>query len=281
MSDPRLGRIFVPDGRDFHVDEIHVGVHEGAIPPSQTWADATVLDQGDFGTCVGNGWAGWGDSEPIVDDFNETDARAIYYEATVIDGQPDDPDKPGGGQQGSTVRSGAKAMQNRGNLAAYAFTTSLSTIREWLANHGPVVFGTDWTEDMFNPDGTGLIHATGAVAGGHCYLCTGYDTLSGTFRFRNSWGPSFGAGGDFWLSATDVQKLLTGIDSPGEACMALEVGTVPVPPSPAPPPAPSDANAAFAAVLKPWVAERHYGDNKKVQIAARVWLATQPEGENS
>jgi hypothetical protein len=271
MSDPRLGRIYVPDARDFTVERIHAPEHPATIPPSMLWADAVVLDQGNFGTCVGNGWAGWGDSAPVVDTFTETDARRIYYEATVIDGTNDDPDAPGGGQQGSTVRSGAKAMQNRGKLTAYAFTTSLSSIREWLANHGPVVFGTDWTSDMFTPDASGLISVGGPVDGGHCYLCIGYDTVAGTFRFRNSWGASFGLGGDFILSSTDVQRLLTGIDSPGEACMAAETGAVPIP-TPAPIPA-IDPDAAFAVVLRHWVAERHYGENRTVQAAARVWLA--------
>jgi len=53
------------------------------------WADAIVLDQGNFGTCVGNAWAGWGNAAPVIDNFNETDARAIYYESTCIGGSCD------------------------------------------------------------------------------------------------------------------------------------------------------------------------------------------------
>lgn len=52
----------------------------------------------------------------------------------------------------------------------------------------------------------------------------------------------------------------------------------PMPPSPAPPPvpAPGDPDAAFAAVLRPWVAARHSGTNKVVATAAKAWLLTQP-----
>lgn len=267
----RLGRIYVPDARDWKPADLHVEAHL-TTPPARLWADAAVLDQGDYGTCVGNGWAGWGDSDPVVDTFTETDARRIYYEATVIDGSPDDPDKPGGGQQGASVRSGAKAMQARGKLAAYAFTASVTNVREWLGNHGPVVFGTDWTADMFHPDPSGRISPTGAVAGGHCYLCIGYDSVAGTFTFRNSWGRTFGRDGDFVMTTSDVQRLLNGIESPGEACMALELEAVPVP-TPTPTPTPADADAVFATALRHWVAERHYGENKTVQVAARVWLA--------
>lgn len=273
MTDPRLGRLYVPDDRDWDAPKLHATLRGEVAPPlplSMLWTDAVVMDQGQSSTCVGNGWAGWGDSAPIQDAFTEADARRIYYEATVIDGQPDDPDKPGGGQQGSTVRSGAKAMQARGRLSAYAFATSLASIREWLAFHSPVVIGSDWTNDMFSPNLSGQVLPTGAVAGGHCYLCIGYDTVADKFRFRNSWG-SWGMGGDFVMWSADLAKLLKGIQSPGEACLAAEAPLAPVPT-----PTPTDPDATFAAVLRPWVAARHSGTNRTVATAAKAWLATQP-----
>jgi hypothetical protein len=259
-----LGRIYVHDPADWSSTKLHALLDEHAtvIPPSALWDDPAVLDQGNFGTCVGNGWAGWGDSAPVLDLFTETDARAIYYEATVIDGSPDDPDKPGGGQQGSTVRSGAKAMQNRGKLTAYAFTTTLPTIREWLANHGPVVMGTDWTNDMFTPK-AGWVTPTGGVAGGHCYLCIGYDTTNDSFRFRNSWGSSWGIMGDFGMKSADLAKLLVGIESPGEACMSAEV------PAPAPGPFP---DTTLANALRVWAYARHSGSNRAAALAVQAWL---------
>ncbi len=192
-------------------------------PPSAAvlWADADAdLDQGDFGTCVGNGWAQWGNTQPVDDHFNELDARVIYYEATVIDGQPDNPDSPGGGQQGSTVRSGAKAMANRKRLSAYAFAASLDEAVAWVLAHGPVVMGTDWLEAMFTTDADGFVVPTGAVAGGHCYVLVGYDPASEVLTFLNSWGSSWGSNGRFYMHKADAEKLFA---SQGEACAAVEL----------------------------------------------------------
>jgi hypothetical protein len=192
-------------------------------PPSGVveWQDGEdVLDQGNYGTCVGNGWAQWGNTNPVDDRFTEKDARAIYYEATVIDGQPDDPDAPGGGQQGSTVRSGAKAMQHRKRLGSYAFASSVNEIIAFVKAHGPVVCGTDWTSAMFNPQASGFVYPNGSVEGGHCYLLIGYDPDKRAFEFLNSWGASWGKNGRFYMAVDDFAKLLA---AQGEACAAVEL----------------------------------------------------------
>lgn len=191
-----------------------------AADTTPAWEDLVVLDQGNFGTCVGNGWAGWADAAPIEDTLNETDARAIYFEATIIDGQPDNPDLPGGGQQGSTVRSGAKAMKNRGKLTAYAFASTLADVDEWLDHHGTVVFGTDWYDSMFVPDADGWISRGGSIAGGHCYLCLDKLDDEDGYLFRNSWGEGWGLKGNFKMKTRDVAALLA---AQGEACLAAEV----------------------------------------------------------
>jgi len=189
-------------------------------PDAPAWVNLIVLDQGNYGTCVGNGWAGWGDATPIADTYLEPDARRIYYEATVIDGWPDDPDAPGGGQQGATVRSGAKAMKNRGKLMAYAWAGSLAEIDDWIDNHGPIVMGTNWYTGMFDTDADGYVHVTGSVEGGHCFLML--DRLPGGagYLFQNSWGEGWGQGGRFKISTTDLQRLL---NEGGEACVAAEI----------------------------------------------------------
>jgi hypothetical protein len=185
------------------------------------WADTEpVLDQGDYGTCVGNGFAQWGNTLPVDDKFSEADARAIYYEATILDGEPDNPDSTGGGQQGATVRSGAKAMVNRKRMGSYAFAASIDEVVTWLTTKGPVVFGTDWTADMFNPDSNGYIKPTGAVEGGHCFLARGFLSSEGAILFRNSWGASWGLKGDFKMKLADAKALFA---SQGEAVAALEL----------------------------------------------------------
>jgi hypothetical protein len=84
---------------------------------------------------------------------------------------------------------------------------------------GPVVVGTVWTEDMFYPDRDGVIRPTGDSIGGHAYLLNGYDTQSGLFRIKNSWGHSWGIDGHAFLHINDLALLL---DADGEACLALE-----------------------------------------------------------
>lgn len=200
-------------------------------PPTPTglilWDDAdTVLDQGNYGTCVGNGWANYGNTLPIDDRFDEKDARAIYYEATILDGQPDDPDAPGGGQQGATLRSGAKAMKNRKRLGAYAFAENLSVMLEWLDTKGPVVVATDWLHAMFTPDANGLVIPGGPVDGGHCYAAVGHWVEEKRIVFQNSWGAEWGItvgnhAGRFTMTESDFQDLCFGGN--GEVCTAVEL----------------------------------------------------------
>lgn len=179
------------------------------------WERGPVLDQGDSGTCVGNAWAGWGNAAPIADHFTETDARAIYYEATCIGGACDSTY-----QNGSTTRDGVKAMQKRGKLTAYAFAGSLAEVEEWLDHHGPVVIGINWTSNMFTPDPDGTVHPTGPVEGGHEIVIVQNVRSRGKKRVRNSWGSGWGAGGDFYLLDADLASLL--FDG-GDACLAAEV----------------------------------------------------------
>ncbi len=191
-------------------------------PPSGDvkWADNDpVLDQGQQGTCVGHGTAQWGNTLPVDDHFTHEDALDLYYQATVYDGAPDDPRKPGGGQQGATVRSGMKALQAKGRLSAYASASSVAAIRTWVTTKGPVVFGTDWTNDMFNPV-NGVVKPTGGVAGGHCYTCLGDLVSEDHALFINSWGSGWGLSGYFKMSWEDVATLQA---QNGEAWTAVEL----------------------------------------------------------
>lgn len=225
----RFGRLpSPPDARDYRIERF--------LPPRTTpgwvtdllvrigfkgkvWDNPRpVLNQGDYGTCVGNGCAQWGNTSPVNDQFTQRDARALYYQATIFDGSPDNPDAPNGGQQGATVRSGAKALQTIGRLRTYAFTTSLRTIKDWLLTKGPLIVGTIWTEGMFEPNARGYVRPTGAVVGGHCYLLIGYNTMG--FTFLNSWGERWGTGGRCHMRIADFAALLA---EQGEVCAAVEL----------------------------------------------------------
>lgn len=205
-------------------------------PTSGVWDDPIQLDQGQTNHCVGFGWAGWGDAVPVEDAYQNADATQIYYECKVVDGQPNQ-------ENGSSVRSGAKAMQNRGRLGAYVFASAIDEVKQWVVNHGPVVVGSDWTQDMFTPASDGLVLPTGPVKGGHCYLMLGYDPAADRFEFENSWGSTWGKNGHFFMNAADFDRFVIQ-DPTGEVCAALELPISPQPspqpvPVPVPPPGPA------------------------------------------
>lgn len=180
-------------------------------PTSKVWVDKLQLNQGASGHCVGAGWCQWGNTEPVEDTYTDADLHTLYYECKVIDGEP-------GQENGSQVRSGAKAMQKRGKLKSYVFAASVAEVKAWVLQFGPVVCGTDFTADMESPDSRGLVHPTGQVVGGHCYVCLGAD--GDTLWFQNSWGSSWGKNGRFAMTAPDFARLFA---NQGDACAALEV----------------------------------------------------------
>ncbi len=244
-----LGRVYVPDGRDWRLERLMTlvepadnllqmtlqelidgttyfskwsdflalwrWVKQRRHPADSTpvWEDLIQLDQGQTGHCVGFGWSGWGNSAPIEDRYQNSDAHALYYQCKVIDGEP-------GKENGSTVRSGALAMRARGQLAAFAFATTLGEIDHWIDAQGPVVVGTDWTNDMFNPDANGFVRPTGSLAGGHCYLILDKVDQEDAYLFENSWGLSWGQQGRFKMKRADFDSLL---GNNGEACCGLEI----------------------------------------------------------
>lgn len=184
-------------------------------PTNTIWADPhATLNQSATPHCVGFGWTQWANTDPTNDDFGDEVGHAVYYECKAIDGQP-------GKENGSDVRSGAKAMQARGRLDAYAFAQTVAEIRAWVGSTGPVVLGSDWYDDMFNPDAQGFVYPTGKIAGGHCYLLAGDRRDEDAAFLLNSWGADWGLGGWFKLRWDDVRKLIE--DSWGEACATIEL----------------------------------------------------------
>lgn len=199
----------------------HIRVLEKVVPiptpvPASgvVWSDDdTVLDQGDTPHCVGFGNAQFGNTDPVNDKFTNADGDAIYYEAKVIDGEPKQED-------GSSVHSGIKALKNRGRVGTYAWSTSLAEIKQWVLTSGPMVIGTDWYNDMFNPDANGFVTPTGGVAGGHCYVIVGWDE-NDDVTFLNSWDATWGLGGRFKMKASDFNVLVTADGF--EGCAVVEL----------------------------------------------------------
>lgn len=195
----------------------------GPVPPSTTilWSVKDNLDQKQTGMCVGYGWSDLVQSAPkpeVIVDGSGGPAEGstpdkIYDLAQKYDGSASDDNT------GASVKGGAEGAKALGFIAAYHFCSTYSDIVAAI-KLGPVVMGTNWLNDMFNPDDAGLIHATGAVAGGHCYLIRGYDPVKDLFRIRNSWGVSWGVSGDAFISGTDVAALFA---AQGDAVLATKI----------------------------------------------------------
>lgn len=219
VQDPRLDRIpqWDPRNLQYPVRE----VVQVAPIRKRSWKVAQMLDQGPDGACVGFGWAHELIATPDVNIITEKYAKEqIYWEAQKIDEYPggEYPGAKPAGQQGSSVLAGAKVVQKAGFMKEYRWATNLSDILHTLSQLGPVVMGTDWYENMMDIDAGGLIHATGRIVGGHCYALVGVDPVAQTVKIQQSWGKSWGVGGQCYLSWSDLQMLL---NSQGEACVPV------------------------------------------------------------
>ncbi len=150
---------------------------------------------------------------PIDDRFTEADGHRFYHAAKVIDGDPK-------GESGSSVRSGAQALQEAGRIANYAFAQTVGEAVLWVATKGPLVVGTRWLRDMFEPDKWGFVRPTGPAEGGHCYVLNGYLAEWESLCFVNSWGPGWNGSGSFYMRVIDWAQLFH-VD--GEAMTAVEL----------------------------------------------------------
>jgi papain like protease len=168
------------------------------------------LDQIDLGSCTGNAAAGAINTVPchytgerVLD---EHDAVGLYSLATKLDEfagtyPPND--------TGSSGLAAAKAAQQLGYITQYrhAFTMAQALAALQL---GPVITGTNWTDDMFTPTAQGFVHPTGQVAGGHEYLVRGYVAAKRPYILcMNSWGAGWGPlGGKFKMFVDEWEQLL-------------------------------------------------------------------------
>lgn len=219
IPQPALGRIVIPDPKDKKFPLRAALPASFKVPRARSWEVNWIGDQGDSSCCVGFAWHGFLRAAP-----ERRRKTSIPPPEAIYTGAQQNDDIPGEAPtyEGSTVRGGAKFVSDvLGGLTEYRWAHSAIDVRDWLAAHGPVVFGTDWFEDMFVPVGSlAIVKATGAPAGGHAYLCYGYEGFGEVFKFVNSWGRKWGeAHGRFRMTKGTVAKLLA---QDGEACVATK-----------------------------------------------------------
>lgn len=190
------------------------------------WQEGIVLDQGSEGACVGFAWTGEllaqpeaPKKQPPFKHGNQL-AKSFYYEAQKID------EWPGEDYSGTSVLAGAKIMKQKGFIEEYRWCFNIADIRDAVISEGPVVLGVPWYSGMYQTSEDGRVILSGKKVGGHAILITGYnpkmkfgDKYLEVFRWRNSWGESYGINGSGWIEAKLLNKL---IKEGGEACVPMQ-----------------------------------------------------------
>lgn len=218
FSDKGLGRLPSKDERDrkFSVNLLVATIDPPPRKPSRWYRTGPVLDQGSTSECVGFSWRQWMSSAIIMTKVNlGPDATTIYHGAQKLD------EWEGENYNGSSVRGGAKFLQSSGRILSYHWANTIDEMKDFLLRGlGTIVVGTNWYQEMFSPDATGIVRIGGNIAGGHAYLCIGYSKPRDSFRFVNSWGLGFAERGRFWMKSDEMARLLV---EDGEACCAIEI----------------------------------------------------------
>ena len=206
-----------------------------------------VRDQGQEGSCVGHGWQGFaawlfrkfGPYTTAVPEFSPQD---IYYLVRQLEGtlpndaggmvrtgakvlnkfgvcpEVDDAYGPATLNTPPSPQAVADAIKYKGG--AYHTLPTLGDMKGCLASGYCFVDGID----VFNSFESDAVASSGEVPmpasteqslGGHCTLTFGYDDKhqnldgsQGALHKRNSWGSTWGQGGDFWLPYNYVNQYL-------------------------------------------------------------------------
>lgn len=218
--DSRLTRIhqFDPRSRNYPVTAV---IEQKKKPRSYTWSCDLKLNQGVEGACVSAAFTHELAAKPsVIKGLTMDWAREnIYWEAQKLDPWPGGA-YPGAYPQyeGTSVLAGAQVAKRLGYIREYRWAFSLDDLILAVGHTGPAVLGIDWLEGMFDTNSNGFIEAYGEVTGGHAILCKGVNLKGQYFTLHNSWGPSWGNGGDAKISFDDLDYLL---NSGGEACIPV------------------------------------------------------------
>lgn len=215
-----FGRLLATDPRDqnFLIANSPIYSTSGTLRVRYWDDDQWWGDQGSTPECVAYAWVHWLEDGPVYQvnaPHPILQPNPIYTAAQKID------EWPGENYNGTSVRAGAKILQQQGFISNYFWTTDVNVLANTILNTGPVVAGTWWYSGMMNPNRTtGLIRASGRLLGGHAYVINGVDMNRRLFRIKNSWGRNWGLQGRAFISFTDMSKLMR---MNGEICLAQEI----------------------------------------------------------
>jgi C1A family cysteine protease len=100
-------------------------------------------------------------------------------------------------------------------IAKWQKITSTTAMKQWLATRGPLITCFSVYADFYSYHSGIYHHVSGALEGGHCVCCVGYDDARRYWICKNSWNTTWGDHGFFNIAYGQV-----GIDA---AMWALEI----------------------------------------------------------
>lgn len=214
-----FGRLFASDARDQNYLIANSPLYSTSTLRVRYWDDEQWWgDQGPTSECVAYAWVHWLEDGPFYQapaPHPIVQPNPIYRAAQRID------EWPGENYNGTSVRAGAKVLQQQGFIRNYFWTRDVNVLANTILNTGPVVAGTWWSQGMMQPNRTtGLVRFTGRILGGHAYVINGVDMNRRLFRIKNSWGRHWGLQGRAFISFDDMSRLMR---MQGEICLAEEI----------------------------------------------------------
>lgn len=183
-----------------------------------------VYDQGDLGSCTANAISGGLQFiQAVQSEASEMPSRLfIYYNERSMEGSV-------GSDSGAQIRDGIKSVATLGYCSEdtwpyditkftdqpsqdaydeadkhlvvnyYRVTNQEQSLLHCLASGFPIVFGISVYESFEQAQGGEIPMPlpNEKLLGGHAMLCVGYDLSTRRFKFRNSWGTSWGDGNGY------------------------------------------------------------------------------------
>ncbi|QKV98246.1 hypothetical protein HUT19_41750 (plasmid) [Streptomyces sp. NA02950] len=153
-------------------------------------------------------------------------AIGLYTEATALDEFVPYQWPPA--DSGSSGLGTARALKARGLIGSYTHALDADALAAALQD-GPVLLGLPWFNAWFTPGRDGFVDAvpywrTSGLAGGHEVCAIGLEDVAQypdgrvipertVLRLRNSWSPSWGHDGDFFLRLSTYVALREQIDA--------------------------------------------------------------------
>lgn len=220
-EDYGLGRRALHDPRDKNFPVLAMIQAKEVLRSYRNWnANGWWGDQTNTPQCVGYSLAHMLADGPVTHKGTKPPVppQAIYNEAQKVD------EWEGENYDGTSVRAGAKWLQQKGYISEYRWAWDEPTLAKFILTTGPAVIGIYWYESMFEPDEKGLIEIDGYIAGGHAIKVDGYNDKTGLYRLKQSWGRAWGKNGFCYVHKNTMARLIA---EDGEICLPIENKVIP------------------------------------------------------